>query len=263
MAMLDRLHQYGEALEKRLRLRTYPLAVKMLKKEDDIPEGTIRPKRDWGHLLLTCQAFSLSRRDGMQLALLKEDMWCSESVIGLGLAETPQFFLEGRTRYPEDMKSLEAASVWAHNFPRLEAGKYIGIATAPLMTTTFEPDLAVIYCVPEQIKVLLSAVAWRDGREVKSTMSGKGACVFAVAPLMQTGECQVTIACGGDMSWALTSRDELIFSAPIGMMEDLLAGLKGIEGQAANLLPRRYQMKHDIQLPESYFTVGRMMGMDV
>ena len=37
MANLKIYHEYGEELEKRLRSKTFPLAVKMLKKEEDIP----------------------------------------------------------------------------------------------------------------------------------------------------------------------------------------------------------------------------------
>ena len=35
--------KYGEELETMMRLRTSPIAVKMLEKEADIPEGSLRP----------------------------------------------------------------------------------------------------------------------------------------------------------------------------------------------------------------------------
>jgi len=85
----DVCREPAEEIERRLRLKTFPLAVKMLEKEQDIPEGAVRPKRDLGYHLATCQGFAMSRREGTLLAMLKEDMWCSESVIGLGLAEPP------------------------------------------------------------------------------------------------------------------------------------------------------------------------------
>ncbi len=40
---LDVFHNCGEELEKRLRLKTFPLAVKLLEKEEDISEGAQRP----------------------------------------------------------------------------------------------------------------------------------------------------------------------------------------------------------------------------
>ena len=48
MVTLAALHEYGEEFQKRLRLRTFPLAIKMLEKEEDIPEGAVRPKKTSG-----------------------------------------------------------------------------------------------------------------------------------------------------------------------------------------------------------------------
>jgi hypothetical protein len=41
--------EYGEELERRLRLKTFPLALKLLQKKEDIPEGAKRPLKDFGH----------------------------------------------------------------------------------------------------------------------------------------------------------------------------------------------------------------------
>lgn len=37
--------EYGEEVERRLRLKTFPLALKLLQKKEDIPEGAKRPRR--------------------------------------------------------------------------------------------------------------------------------------------------------------------------------------------------------------------------
>ena len=52
---------YGEELERRLRLKTFPLAVKLLEQESDIPQSAMRPLEDFGHHLSLCQAFQISR----------------------------------------------------------------------------------------------------------------------------------------------------------------------------------------------------------
>ena len=43
MADFDIYREYGEELEKRIRLKTFPLAVKLLKEEGDIPDGYVKP----------------------------------------------------------------------------------------------------------------------------------------------------------------------------------------------------------------------------
>ena len=53
MTTLKNINSYGEEIERRILLRTSPIAVKLLEKEEDIPEGAVRPKRDLGcHLAL-------------------------------------------------------------------------------------------------------------------------------------------------------------------------------------------------------------------
>jgi uncharacterized protein (DUF169 family) len=259
---LSALHGYAEELERRLRLKTFPIAVKMLEKEGDIPAGATRPKRDLGFHLATCQGFSMSRREGTHIAMLKEDMWCSESVIGLGLAQPPQYFFDGYSRYPEDNASLEAGMTWAREFPRFEAGKYVGIVSSPLATANFEPDVIIVYCDSTQLKVLLSAAAWKEGHELTCTVSGKGACVYAVVPVMQHGRCQVTTPCGGDKRLAMSQDDEMIFAAPQAKVEELLVALRELEKYVLRL-PFRYVMMPEYKLRESYVKIGKMMGMDL
>jgi uncharacterized protein (DUF169 family) len=60
MTSLSEFNSYGEELERKFSLRTSPIAVKMLKDGEDIPNGAIRPSRDLGHPIAQCQAFALS-----------------------------------------------------------------------------------------------------------------------------------------------------------------------------------------------------------
>jgi uncharacterized protein (DUF169 family) len=98
---MKKLHEYGHELFQRLRLRTFPVAIKMLEDGEDIPDRSLSPKKDLGHQLAACQAFALSRREGMSLKMMKRDMWCSEAFIGYGLGDPPAYFLDGYTRYPQ------------------------------------------------------------------------------------------------------------------------------------------------------------------
>jgi len=125
MSGLSIYREYGEELERRLRLKTFPIALKLLAKEADIPKEAQRPLKDFGHQYAFCQSLQLSRREGMTIAMLKEDHWCFEPVVGYGLGEPPELFLEGHNRYPRDVKTLEAGKNYAEDFPRWEVWKYI------------------------------------------------------------------------------------------------------------------------------------------
>ena len=261
MTRFDIFHSHGEELEKRLRLKTFPLAVKLLEKEEDIPKGAIRPIRDLGYHLSLCQCFAMSRREGAVIAELKEDMWCFEPVIGYGLAEPPEYFLEGHNRFPHDVKTLEAGSNYAHQLPRLEFGKYIGVVSAPLTTVNFEPDMVVIYCDSPQLNLLLLGREYEDGYNLTCRLSSHAACVYAIVPIMQGEKYQVAVPCRGDRYRAMALDDEMIFSMAKERVEDVLLGLRRVE-EYGSKLPRGFTMKPEYKLPESYAKIGKMLGME-
>jgi len=260
---LSVFHEYGEELERRVRLRSFPLALKLLEKEEDIPEGAQRPLRDFGYHLSLCQSYQLSRREGMTIAMLAEDMWCFEPVVAYGLREPPEYFLEGHNRFPRDVKTLEAGAHYAHQLPKLEVGRYVGVVSAPLKTANFEPDLVTIYCDGVQLGLLLLAREWKEGYDLKCALSSHAACVYAVVPAIQSGECQVAVPCRGDHYLAMAANDEMIFTVPRGKLEDLMAGLRHVETTGSKL-PHGYGMQIEVPIappPEDpYEKIAKMMG---
>ncbi|HSB79421.1 MAG TPA: DUF169 domain-containing protein [Candidatus Methylomirabilis sp.] len=259
MADLKIYQEYGEELERRLRLKTFPLALKLLEKETDIPAGAKRPLKDFGHHLSLCQVFQMSRRDGRVMAMLKEDHWCFEPVVGYGLGEPPDFFMEGHNRYPRDVATLEAGRHYADEFPRLKVGQYVGIASGPLRATNFEPDLVMIYCDSSQLCLLLLGREYREGYNLKCQISGHAACVYGVIPALETGECQVAVPCRGDHYRAMAGDEEMIFTVPRRRLDDLMVGLRSIE-KTGSKLPNGYSFLPEYPLPESYKKIGQMMG---
>ena len=259
MANLKVYQEYGEELDRRLRLKTFPLALKMLKKEEDIPEGAKRPQKDFGHHFSLCQVFQISRREGKVMAMLKEDHWCFEPVVGYGLGEPPDDFMQGHNRYPRDVATPEAGKHYAQEFPRLEAGKYIGIASAPLRATNFEPDIVLIYCDSAQLCLLLLGREYKEGYNLKCSISGHAACVYGVVPALQTGECQVAVPCRGDHYRAMAGDEEMIFTVPKEKLEDLMLGLRRIETTGSKL-PAGYSFRPEYPLLDSYKKIGEKMG---
>jgi uncharacterized protein (DUF169 family) len=258
---LDEIRLLAERLERLLRLHTFPLAVKMLRNETDIPSTAKRPLRDMGHHLDVCQGFAMSRREGETIALLKEDMWCFEPVIGYGIEAPPEFFLQGNNRFPLTAMSQEAGARWAQAFPRLESGHYIGIISSPLKYAGFKPDIFVIYGDPAQLTQLLRAKDCLDGADVKCTLSGHAACVFAVVPLLQGMSCNVVSPCRGDRNFAMAQDGEIIFSARLEMLEGLVGAIEYLADQGSGF-PSKPLYSQEHELPLNYLEIGKMLGME-
>jgi uncharacterized protein (DUF169 family) len=263
MKTVGDFNECGKELEARLQLRTSPIAVKMLERKEDIPEGVMRPKKETGSHFGLCQAFAKARRERVAVAMLKEDHWCYVPVIALGLAEAPDFVLEGRADFPSRVADLEAARNLAKTAPRLPYGKYIGTVSAPLKTANFEPDLVMTYCNTGQLRCLLMAMKYRKGYVVTSRLEPGGACVQSTVPVLLSGDCQVTIPCGGDRKHALAQDDEMIFSLPKERLEDLMAGLRHFDEMGAGYTHFSFDLRPEYPLTEPYVKIGRMVGMDV
>ena len=71
MTRFSIFNEYGEELERRIRLQTFPLAIKLLEKETDIPKGAKRPLGDFGYRMTLCQGYALSRKESKFTALRK------------------------------------------------------------------------------------------------------------------------------------------------------------------------------------------------
>ncbi len=263
MTTLGDLKGYGRELEGLLQLRTAPIAIRLLERVEDIPEGAIRPKRDLGSHLALCQGFAMSRRDKATVAMLKEDHWCYLPVIAFGLAEPPEFFMEGNTFLKHSVADLKSAKDLANTFPRLECGKYVGVVSSPLRLANFEPDLVVTYCNSNQLRCLLMGMKYKEGYLVTSRLDPGGACLRCTVPVIQTGECQVTVPCGGDRSHALARDDEMIFSVPRSKLEDLILGLRYFDGLGRGYVRYAPDMRPEYPLSDPYVKVGRMIGMEV
>ena len=252
----------AKKLQKYLELKTFPLAIKLLKEEKEIPLEAKRPLKDFSHHLSLCQAFAISRREGIPLAMLKEDMWCFYPVIGLGMAEVPQYFLEGNSRYPRLAKSIKAGKNWAESLPRFDTGKYKGITFIPLHKTTFGPDLILVYCNPTQLTQIFKAVTWIDGNDVNCRLSGDVGCVYSIVLALQNKQLQVTIPCMGDRVRGLAEENEMIFSFPIDRLGNLVEGLETLDSNNEGI-PYKFKHLPEYKLKESYIKISKLMGMDL
>jgi len=261
MTTVKQYNSYGEELEKLLLLRTSPIAVKMLEKEEDIPKEAVRPKRDRGYHLAQCQAFAMTRRQGETIAMLKEDNWCWAPLIGYGLVEP----LKERPDLPliYIVADMEAARKVAKNFPRLEYGKYIGILSAPLKTASFEPDLVLVYSNTAQLRSMLLAVKYKEGYLVKSEFDPIDSCVYSTVPVILNGQYRITLPDPGEYERAMAEEGEIIFSIPAAKLAELISGLKFFEKIKLGYTHLKMEMRPDFPQPDFYKDLFRMWGLDV
>jgi uncharacterized protein (DUF169 family) len=259
MATLDDFNRFGENLERQLNLRSSPLAIKMLEKGDDIPEGAIRPKRDWGEHYAQCQAFAMSRRQGASIAMMKEDNWCWGPLIGYGMEDFPEEY----PHFPFMIEDEEASENHRKTFPRLERGKYIGIVSAPLKTANFYPDLILVYSNTAQLRSMLMAIKVKKGHMITSQFDPIDSCIYSIVPVLLTGQYRITLPDPGEYERAMAGEDEIILSVPKNKMEELISGLNKMEEMKLGYRQLAMHCQPDFPRPDFYRDLFRIWGLDI
>jgi uncharacterized protein (DUF169 family) len=261
MTPVETMNKYGSDLLNMLVLRTYPIAIKMLKDESEIPQGAVRPKKDLGEHYSACQAFGIVRRRGTTLAMFIEDHWCFEPIIGYGLVEPPKEYLEGAGS-DFFIQNKEAAKARNNSIPILPYGKYAGMVLAPLHKANFVPDLTVIYSNATQLRHMLFAMMLKNGYRVTSTLDPIWSCIHSVVPSLLTGECAVTVPDPGEYERGGVGDDEMMLSVPTGRMEELMSGVYHYDKMGMGYRSFGREVKGNFQQPPFYKEYFKRWGLD-
>lgn len=214
----------GKTLEELLRPPTYPLALKFVKDESEFPERIRRPEEK----IAICQALSLSRKYGWTMGITAEDSGCPGASLTYGWtapidkAQLAQFF-----HFAGYASDETGAQLIVDNLDRLESGKYGGVVVSPLTRTKIVPDVILVYGNPAQIMRLLQGVMNKEGKKLKTELTGiMASCTAGVIRTFNTEECQLVIPGNGDRVFAATQDDELLFTIPPSKVEDIINGMK-------------------------------------
>ena len=261
MTTVGTVNKYGSDLLNMLVLRTYPIAIKMLRDETEIPKGAQRPKKDLGEHYSACQAFGIVRRRGTSLAMFIEDHWCFEPIIGYGLVETPEDFLEG-SGSDFFIMDKKAAKERNNSIPIMPYGRYKGMVLAPLHKANFVPDLTVIYCNATQLRHMLFAMMRENGYRVSSTIDPLWSCVYSVVPSLLTGDCKVTVPDPGEFERGGAEDDEMMLTIPEGKMEELMSGVYHYDKMGMGYRSFGREIKGDFKQPPFYRDYFKKWGLD-
>lgn len=245
MTSINEFNSYGEEIENLLIIRTSPIAVKMLRTKKDIPEGAVRPAKDMGNRIAQCQAFTLSRRERLAIAMLKEDNNCFAPPIAYGLVDKPD-----DPQYQLYMR-----------FPTFDRDKYIGIVSAPLKTANFEPDVVIIYSNTAQMRSLIMPLHFAQKEDDVEYHFFPPACSYLIVPVMNNQKYLIALPDPGEHMRALPGEDEIIISIPQSRMEDIMKGLRQIEEMHQGYREAHYMMNYNFPHPPLYKDLFNRWGM--
>ncbi|MFQ6015270.1 MAG: DUF169 domain-containing protein [Anaerolineae bacterium] len=219
--------EFDAALTRHLRPHTFPLAIRMVREGEELPERVKHPFKDLGVRLGICQGFSMARRYGWVLALGGEDISCPPAKAVFGFAPRLDYFVEGHLCAGMYTETPEAGAVSESLVAMFNEGQYAYILIAPLHHISFEPDVILIYGSSAQVMRLVAATLWKSGGYITSRFSGRADCSDSIIHTMKTGQPQVILPCYGDRIFGQTEEHEMAFSLLPEKMGEIVEGFEG------------------------------------
>ena len=260
--MLEQNKKIQELMEKIVGLRYPAVAIKMIREDSEIPADAVRPLKDMGYHIALCQAFAFARRQRKVIYMELEDHWCWNPIITYGMIDNETAKKGFRAMHKIMGTSMESADAYVDSFPSLPYGEFKGTLIAPLDQADFLPDVTMVYCKNDQLRVLLMAIDTQIHKMIESSFTPLDSCTYAVINAIQEENYRITLPDPGEYERALTPDDDIILSIPAQRQEEFL---KGLEVQASRGQDRNsfyMTMKEDFARPYFYNVIFEAWGME-
>ena len=240
--MSDQLEKYrklGEKLIEKLKLMTYPIAVRLVSPNEDVSTNAIRPYEMFGYQVPACLTYTWCRRGGFHFFLKGEDIACKPIScyhFGLEKLKDVEDLYKAWERKAAYKKNAEMEKKSRQNDAKLDFGEIQGIAISPLNSTIIKPHVIMIYCSPLILSHLILAATY-EGNSITSHFNGmESSCKEGIVRTFKTNQCQVVAPGMGDRVMAGVQDHEMIFSIPESALEMIVKNLL-LSGKKINPAP--------------------------
>lgn len=213
-------------MELLMRLKSFPVAFKMLKKREDLKQISFMRMPE--NKTTLCQLITLVRNFDWTVGAELDHFLSPVCPSILGLTDIPESYKDGTFRSVVWVKTREDGKKYEASIPRLPLGKYEAVAMAPMVYNPFDPDIVLIYANPAQMMLLINSLQFEDYEVMQFYCVGESSCSDAIARCYLTGKPSLTIPCYGERRYGHAQDDDMVMAMPAGMMEKALQGMEAL-----------------------------------
>jgi len=225
---LEKFCEYGKIFEQYLRPLTFPIGIKLIKSEDELPENCKRPTLDLKLQNFMCRNFKMVRTYGWTMAVTEKDCVCRIARVVYGWDPITEEGIKLANQFSVGLysKDVEASEKWLKGLYVTKEPIY-ALVMSPLTRTKIIPDIVQIYCNPAQATRLIQAYLYVVGGKMEFSASGRGgSCHEGVIKTIQTDQPQFILLGNGDRVWGGAEDYEVMFSIPKNKIETIIEGLE-------------------------------------
>ncbi len=220
--------EIAETLKNALDLRGSPVAVKLAKNPDGIPEGVGPIEETVRH----CQMISRARLNGEIFYATADKHVCMGGGWALGLKELTQSLRSGEFYYKlGKFESWAACMRTIRQVPHVPELETYATVYAPLEKTPFDPHVVVIVAEPRTMLKIAQTALYQLGGRIESTMSGiQSVCADVTAQPYLTGRINYSLGCDGSRRFSGIENDELVMGIPGEILPEFARSLMIVTG---------------------------------
>ena len=215
-----------EDLMKMLRLKTTPLGIKALEKEEqlkDIPK--VRTLKE-GQYFTPCQLFGQAMSMGSTWAVTKGHIPLLNCEGINGMCPQEAEWHEGAAQvgiwYAEAKDGRERQK----HTPCIPYGKYEAIVVSPLNSGKYDPDVCMVVGTPAQLFFLMSGYLRHDYQPIDTPFAGESSCSNHWVRTLLTGKPNISLPCYAELRFGGYPEDSLIMTLTPAQLDKAIAGMK-------------------------------------
>jgi uncharacterized protein (DUF169 family) len=218
----------SQKLQEILHLQSPPVAVKIIKKEDPLPNIKL-PTQNSRY----CQLLMLARQ-GQTLMLTPEKTACPAAKAALGLGPIAEKISSGEMLHMIGLfENKEAAAKTMKLIPRIKEGSTKAVVAGPLSDVPGEPDLVIIESTPENIMWLGLAINFEEGGRLDFNSSiFQAECVDVTTVPYLTGKANMTPGCYGCRQATDIPPEHMLIGIPAKLLPQVVKSLEALSQKA-------------------------------
>jgi uncharacterized protein (DUF169 family) len=218
--------EISESLKKYLGLSGSPVAIKLAKTKEAIPEGLSEIPETVRH----CQMVSLARKEGKIFYATAEKHQCAGGAWALGLREITPSLKSGEFYFKlGKFASWAACKRTIDRIPHLDTRETYATIYAPLEKTPFSPHVVLIIAPPRAMLKLAQSSLFHLGGRLTCQMAGiQSVCSDATAQTYLSGAINVSLGCDGSRKFSGIADDEMVIGIPAELLPAIAEAIKKV-----------------------------------
>lgn len=212
-------------LKELLGLDKSPVAVKLFIDEEDAKE--VLPKAD--DKIRHCQRVFKAASEKVSCYATLEEQQCQGGAAVLGLRDYPKPLKTGKKYFSLGRFASQGSAIHElSQVPKVET-VMSAVGYAPLEDAKFEPDVIVLYALPEQGMKIAQAYGYVLGKRFNANYAGiQSVCADVVAGPYKNKEPNMTLGCDGSRGTTSVKPDELVIGLTAENLGCMLNSLENI-----------------------------------